>query len=59
MDIEVIIEKNNKDFRLIKSGEVILKGHKPSVFSSETRFFSIVQLMLLKRKAFGVCLSIY
>lgn len=52
MDIEVIIEKNNKDFRLIKSGEVILKGHKPSVFSSETRFFFNSATHVIKKKSF-------
>ena len=52
MDIEVIIEKNNKDFRLIKSGEVIIKGYKPSVFSSETRFFFNNATHVIKKKSF-------
>ena len=52
MDIEVIIEKNNKDFRLVKSGEVILKGYKPSVFSSETRFFFNNATHVIKKKSF-------
>ena len=52
MDIEVIIEKNNKDFRLIKSGEVIIKGYKPSVFSSETQFFFNNATHVIKKKSF-------
>ena len=52
MDIEVIIEKNNKDFRLVKSGEVIIKGYKPSVFSSETRFFFNNATHVIKKKSF-------
>ena len=29
MDIEIIIEKNKKDFKVLKNNSVILKGSKP------------------------------
>ena len=39
MNIEIIIEKNKKDFKVLKNNSVILKGSKPKRFTSETNFF--------------------
>jgi len=52
MDIEIIIEKNKKDFKVLKNNSVILKGSKPKRFTSETNFFFNNSSFKIKKKSF-------
>ena len=59
MDIEIIIEKNKKDFKVLKNNSVILKGSKPKRFTSETNFFFNNSSFKIKKKSFGVLQLIF
>ena len=52
MDIEIIIEKNKKDFKVLKNNSVILKGSKPKRFTSETNYFFNNISFKIKKKSF-------
>jgi len=52
MNIKVNIEKNNKDFQILKDNEVIIKGVKPKWYSQQIRFFYNNRTYEIKKKSF-------
>ncbi len=42
MNIKLNIEKNNKDFQILKDNEVLIRGVKPKWYSQQIRLYLIV-----------------
>ena len=50
--IKVNIEKNNKDFQILKNQEVLIRGIKPKWYSSQINFFYNSRTYQIKKKSF-------
>ena len=52
MNIKLNIEKNNKDFHILKDNEVLIRGVKPKWYSQQIRFFYDNRTYEIKKQSF-------
>ena len=52
MNIKLNIEKNNKDFQILKDNEVLIRGVKPKWYSQQIRFFYDNRTYEIKKQSF-------
>jgi hypothetical protein len=58
--MKIVIAKNNKEFKVLKNDEIVVKGHRPKWYSSELCFFHNNKTYELKKKGFwGAAFTIF
>ena len=52
MDIDIVLENNRKNFKIVKNNEVLVTGSKLKWYSHETDFFFSNKTYKIKKKSF-------